>query len=220
MATSPALRLLEPCLTPLPAALPPGRLIELSGTRGACARTTTAVDILRHAQREGETAVWIQPEDGPLYPPDLHDSGIDIDALIVVHVPRGTSSRPSPVKSREARRATTGHRLCRAAELLLRSGAFGLVIIDMCEEPPPPGTEAWQGRLLGLARQHESRVVLLTDKPSHADSLGTLVGLRIEPRRERTRSGQFRVTHEVLKNKSGAPFDVADDHHRGPWGLG
>ena len=103
--------------------------------------------------------------------------------------------------------------------MLLRSGAFGLVVVDFCQDAPPPGHEAWQGRLLGLARQHESTVVLLTEKPTSADSLGTLIGLRIEPRRHREAPGRFRIEHEVVKNKSGAPLQVAPDHVRGPWGL-
>ena len=66
----------------------PGRLIEISGV-GASARYTTAVAQVRQAQLEGETTAWIQPAGGPLYPPDLADSGVDLDALITpVHLPR------------------------------------------------------------------------------------------------------------------------------------
>lgn len=67
---------------------------------------------------------------------------------------------------------------------------------------------------------------MLTEKPNHADSLGTLVSLRFEPRRYRESSpphwqsgSQFTLEHAVLKNKSGAPLEVAHDHVRGPWGL-
>jgi hypothetical protein len=108
----------------------------------------------------------------------------------------------------------------------LRSGAFGLVVVDFCERAPPAGTEAWQGRLLGLCRQYEARVLLLTEKPTTADSLGTLVTLRVEPHRYRETppqhwrgGGLFTVEHTVLKNKSGATLRVAQDRVRGPWGL-
>ena len=50
-----------------------------------------------------------------------------------------------------------------------------MIVVDFCERAPPHGAEAWQGRLLGLARQHASRVLLLTEKPTTADSLGALV---------------------------------------------
>jgi recombination protein RecA len=169
---------------------------------GSVARTTTAISILRRSQREGETAAWIQPEAGPLFPPDLHEAGIDLDALVVVHVP--TVAGPAAP--------------CKAAEILLRSGAFGLVVLDP-GSPLGPGT-GWQGRLLGLARQHHSRIVIITDSTTRNDSLGPLVSLRVEPRRVRHTHGRFAIEHHVLKNKSGAPIEAAVEHHRGPWGLG
>jgi recombination protein RecA len=160
----------------------------------------------------------VQPQGGTLYPPDLHQAGIDLDALVVVHVPPdGMNADSGPGKHTPAG-VVRPHRLCKAAELLLRSGAFGMLVLDLCDGTPH-GSDAWQGRLLGLARAHHARVVLLTNKPRHADSLGTLVGLRVEPQRFRTAAGQFTVEHQVLKNKSGAPFDVARDHYQGPCGL-
>jgi recombination protein RecA len=212
------LRLLPPELEPLSRCVQPGRLVELSGHRDALvpgARTTAAVSVLAEVQREGETAAWIQPEGGPLFPPDLDQSGIDLDALLVVHVPRpGGDENALPFA------------LCKAAELLLRSGAFGLLILDFCERAPPSGSEAWQGRLLGLCRQHDTRILLLTEKPTTADSLGPLVTLRLEPHRYREipprhwRGGPlFTLEHAVLKNKSGVPLSLAQGHTRGPWGL-
>ncbi len=199
---------------PLLEHLPPGKLVELSGSTDSPhppARMTTATSILRSVQAEGDTAAWIQSEGGPLFPPDLHLGGVDLDALVVVHVPtRG---------ERSGERASGPHLLCKAAELLLRSGAFGLVIVDLSEGAPPAGTEAWQGRLSALARQHHARVVLITDKPAQSDSLGTLVGLRIEPQRTRERPGRFVVRYEVIKNKSGRPFEPPSDLYQGPWGL-
>ncbi len=185
--------------------LVPGRIVECSGPpQGASARTSTAVGLLRHVQANGDTAAWIQRAKGPLFPPDLHEAGIDLDALVVVHI------ATSPVRDG----------LCKAAELLLRSGAFGLVVVDLeGDGAGSPAMSAWLGRVLGLARQHESCVVLLTEKPAQADSLGTLVGLRIEPHRRAERDGFF-VDHHVIKNKSGAPFEVAPDPYRHPDGVG
>jgi recombination protein RecA len=180
--------------------IPPGRLIELSGT-GAGARTTFAVTALREAQREGETAAWIQLEHGALFPPDLAESGVDLDTLIVVHVPR----------------AVGAHGLCRAAEILLHSGALGLVILDMCDGIPLDS--AWQGRLLGLARRHHSRLCVLTHKPDREASLGPLVGLRIEAMRTRVSRGRFSVEPRILKNKSGIPVPETSELRRGPWGF-
>ena len=197
---------LDPLRDGLAARLLPGRVVECSGPSGGpCARTSTAVGLLRHVQAAGDTAVWIQRRGGPLFPPDLSAAGIDLDALVVIHV------------------ATTPARagLCKAAELLLRSGAFGLVIVDLEDDAAGgPAISAWLGRILGLARQHDSRVLLITEKPTHADSLGTLVGLRIESTRRRGPRGEFVVDHQVIKNKSGGPFDVATDSYRYPDGVG
>jgi hypothetical protein len=194
--------------TTLAASIEPGRVVELSGQiDGACARLSTAVAIVRHVQAEGDTTAWIQPDGGPLYPPDVAEAGVDLEALVVVHVP------PSAMP----------HGLCKAAELLLRSSAFGLVVVDGTTATwPSQPTQAWLGRVLGLARQHGTRVLLLTEKPSHADSLGTLIGLRVESRRrpELGNDGPAWVLeHHVVKNKSGSPFDVVLDRHRGPDGA-
>jgi recombination protein RecA len=218
-----ALRLLpaDEARTPLSQCIESGRLVELSaeGEGVASARTTTAVSLLRHAQQQGETTAWIQPVGGCLFPPDLEHNGIDLEALVVVHVPPAPSSPHKRSGLRGHGPNVAPHRLCKAAEILLRSGAFGLVVVDFCEGAPPASTESWQGRLLGLARQHHSLVLLLTEKPAAADSLGSLVSLRIQPQRQRGDDGQFLVEHEILKNKSGAPLRTAVDLHRGPWGL-
>lgn len=204
---------------PLAELTAPGRFVELCGE----AQTTAAVSVLAAAQREGETAVWIQLARGDLFPPDLASAGVDVEALIVVHVPerasQGSCSYGGP----------SGQ--CRAAELLLRSGGFGLVILDFCRAEPR-GSTAWQGRLLGLARQHETRLVVLRERSDQlaASSLGPLTGLRIASTIERCeqaddppgfvpQTGWFVLRHEVLKNKSGGPVEPASTQLRGPWGF-
>ena len=195
---------------PLAELIPPGRIVELCGE----AQTSTAVMILAHVQREGETAAWIQPARGELYPPDLAAAGIDVEALVVIHVP-----------DTGAMSGAAGQ--CRAAELLLRSGGFGLIVLDFCRTEPT-GSAAWQGRLLALARQHEARVLLL--RRDARESLGPLIGMRVASRVERVsndddpsgfcpRTGEFEIRHEVLKNKSGGPLEPAAMRIRGPWGL-
>ena len=193
-----------------------GRLVEISG-QGDAARLTLSVDIVRHIQREGETAAWVQPAGGPLFPPDLQEGGVDLESLIVIHVPPGAGPYGVP----------------KAAELLLRSGAFGLVVLDLTEPGPRGPVEAgtgsqsaawqrrpaWQGRLLGLAREHRSRVLCLTDTPEHEHSLGPLVALRVQPGRVRVGTGLFSIKPRILKNKLGLPLEPRAEQRRGPWGL-
>lgn len=179
-----------------------GKIIEISGDV-ATARTSATVAWLHAAQAAGELVAWIQPVGGRLYPPDLAASGIDLNALLVVHVPEAAGAYGMP----------------KAAEILLRSGAYGLVILDWSGSTPPNNPAAWQGRLLGLARTHESGVVLLTQKSAQAESLGALVSVRIEPRRQALRAGWFALEAAILKNKSGVSLSSAVIRRRGPAGL-
>lgn len=210
MVALPALASVKPLLggvvraldLPVPSrtGLPRGHLIELARGPGAAA-TTAAAQIALAAQREGDPVAWIQPEGGALYPPDLAAVGVDLAGLLVIHVPadRGRAGLP------------------KAAELLLRSGAFGAVIIDMHGCRPPRGG-AWLGRLGSLAREHDCRCVFLATRAS--GSLGPLISLRLRAARRRTRPGRFVIDTEVLKDKSGArPSLIGPPLHRGPAGL-
>jgi recombination protein RecA len=186
-------------------------LVELSG-QGESAPFTTAVAIVVQAQHEGETVAWVQFKGGSLFPPDLDESGVDLDSLGVVHV-----ALQSGV-----------YAIIKAAELLLRSGGFGLVVLDFCGRTTQRvggfcravwGQVAWQGRLLALAHEHHSRVVCLTDTPSNSASLGPLIGLRIESQRVREARGRFAIEHRVLKDKLGLGFQATAEQRRAPWGL-
>lgn len=179
--------------------LPAGRLVELSGACGS-ARTTLAFAAIRVAQLEGERVAWIQFAGGSFYPPDAAECGVDLDALAVVHVSFSTGVA-GPF---------------RAAEILLRSGAFGLVVVDR-RGTAGGASDAMQGRLLSLAREHDVRVLLLTDRASDGSSLGPLVSLRVEPHRARLGGGRFAIEPVVLKNKQGGPLELATERRRGPW---
>lgn len=181
--------------------LPRGRLIELTGGPGAAA-TSVAVQILLASQREGDPVAWIQPHGGTLYPPDVAAAGMDLASMLVVHVPRDAGPRGLP----------------KAAELALRTGAFGAVALDFTRARAPRG-EAWLGRLAALSREHDCRCVLLGPEDAGA-SLGPLVSLRMRPRRLRVRPGHHRVELEVLKNKAGwRPKLDAPARWRGPEGM-
>ncbi len=179
----------------------PGRLIEISG-RGVNARLSTAANLLRQAQIEGETSAWIQPEEGDLYPPDLAAAGIDLESLIVLHLPTDQGARD----------------LLRASEWLLRSGAYGLIVVDLSGVRAPRG-QAWCARLVALAREHGTRLLLITDTPASQSSLGPLIGLRIAAQRSPALAGQCTLNVHVLKNKSGGPLRVVPETWRTPSGL-
>ncbi len=192
----------RPAHLPLSALLPRARLVEVSGQH-ACARTTTAVSCVIHAQAHQELVAWVQPKDGALFPPDLASAGVDLDALVAVHIPRHAGP----------------FALVRTAEWLARSGAFGLTVIDLTDAMPPGSSANWQGRLQGLLRQYDGKILLLTSS-THADpSSGPLVGLRVEPKRGPLNDDRFEVHAHVLKDKVGLPASFASVKPMAPSGL-
>jgi recombination protein RecA len=172
-----------------------GRLVELSA-RGATATLTTAIELVGEAQRAAEPVGWITPRNASFYPPDVADSGVDLAALVVVRVGCTTSA-------------------ARAAERLLRSGAFGLIVLDFGAAGEAVLPTAHQGRLVSLAQAHDAAIVCITDKPADAASLGSLVSLRAEALRARDHA----VTLRVLKDKRRGPGYARTIPRRGPAGL-
>jgi recombination protein RecA len=176
------------------------RIVEISG-RGASARLTAAFGLVLAAQRDGEAPAWITFRDSAFFPPDVAAGGIDLSALAVVRVP-------------DAR--TAG----RAADQLVRSGAFGLVVIDLASSRK--NDERLDApiltRLLGLAQKHDAAVVVLTEKPPQAPSLSSLVSLRAEARRTQ-RGDRIDVRVHVLKDKRRPPGGEHSETCRGPAGL-
>jgi recombination protein RecA len=159
-----------------------GRLTELSG-QGAVASVTAATALVLEAQLRGEPVAWIGRAGVSFFPPDLDDSGIDLDALVVVHVADAIAA-------------------ARAADTLLRSGSFGLLVLDLGGDAVL--SMATQGRLVGLAQRHDAALVAITEKPRAAPSLGSIVSLRAEAIRERTGDG-FRVALRAIKDKRRGP---------------
>ena len=190
-----------------------GRLVELSA-RGASATLTTAMDIVVDAQTQHEPVAWLTLGTGTFYPPDVAEHGVDLAALVVVRVVDTTTA-------------------ARAAERLLRSGGFGLVVIDLgggsfAQHGTQQGIEvpvAHQGRLVTLAQAHDAAVVCITEKPGEAPSLGSLVSLRAEAVRlhapEDKTGGErgYHVTLRALKDKRRGPGWTRTTKLRGPPGV-
>lgn len=177
-----------------------GRLVELSG-RGASAVVTAAFQLVCEAQRAEEPVAWVTLASGAFYPPDAADSGVDLAALVVVRV-------------------TDVRAALRASERLLRSGGFGLVIVDLDDpdlldryrygngaagaagaEPFLTLDAAKQGRLVSHAHAHEAAIACLTDKSETAPSLGSLVSLHASA----LRMHGPKLTVRALKDKQRGP---------------
>jgi recombination protein RecA len=173
-----------------------GRLVEISASK-ASAGLSIAFALVREAQARGEPVGWVGLADSFFYPPDAARGGADLNALVVVRL----------VKTEN---------IARAGEKLLRSGAFGLVVLDLGETDIPMPL---QTRLTGLAHRHHTALVCLTEKDSAAFSLGTLVSLRAHAERKRAGDHRFACMLRVLKDKRRGPTWNHEDLYTGPAGL-
>jgi recombination protein RecA len=176
-----------------------GRLVELSA-RGATATLTAAFELVLEAQQAAEPVGWMTLGQATFYPPDVAESGVDLSALVVVRVLDVTAA-------------------AYAAERLLRSGAFGLVVLDFGGIATVELPIAHQGRLVTLAQTHDAAVVCITEKPGDAASLGSLISLRAEALRAHDRDHDYDITLRALKDKRRGPGWSHTRKLRGPAGF-
>jgi recombination protein RecA len=197
MVLSPAQKL-RPAVSPTPWALDEvaGRLVEISGSTASAALTLT-FGLVREAQQHGEPVGWVTSVDSFFYPPDVARGGTDLSALVVVRLAKVES-------------------IPRAGEKLLRSGGFGIVVLDLgAGDIPMP----LQTRLAGLAHRHHSALICLTEKSGVAFSLGSLVSLRAHAEKRRTADNRFACALRVLKDKRRGPTWHYEELYTGPAGL-
>lgn len=170
-----------------------GRLVELCAG-GASAAFTQALALVREVQQATEPTAWVTAQRHAFFPPDAAACGVDLQALVVV--------RTSP------------QAIGRAADKLLRSGGFGLVVLDLDDTALPQPLLA---RLASLARKHRSILLCLTT-PAEGSRLGSLVSLRA--RSERHRQGdRFCCELKVVKDRRYGPGWSSAALCRGPAGL-
>jgi recombination protein RecA len=173
-----------------------GRFIEISTSANA-ASLTLAFGLVREAQKQGEPVGWVTSTGSFFYPPDAAHGGIDLAALVVIRV---LHAGVIPT----------------AGEKLLRSGGFGLIVLDLeTADIPVP----LQSRLTGLAQHHHAALVCLTEKESKTFSLGSLVSLRAHAERQRSSESRFACRLRVLKDKRRGPIWSHEELCCGPAGL-
>jgi len=178
-----------------------GRLAEMTEAGGGAA-LTLAFSLVLDAQRQGETVAWVTDSLSVFFPPDAAESGVDLDALAVVRVP-GVRA------------------ILSAADRLTRSGAFGLVVLDLGEDPRVP--LAVTSRLAGLAKRHGAAILCLVrrgrGRGPGSSSLGSMVSLRAEAGRRRVKDGRFLCELRVSKDRRHVPGWTHEETRRGPEGF-
>jgi recombination protein RecA len=173
-----------------------GRFVEISSW-AAPAALTIVFGLVREAQAQKEPVGWITSAENFFYPPDAAQVGIDLAALAVIRLSRSDG-------------------IPRAGEKLLRSGGFGVVVLDLGGGDIPMPL---QSRLTGLAHHHHSALICLTAKRSAALSIGSLVSLRGHAARRYTKENGFACTLNVLKDKRRGPTWTHEVFCSGPAGL-
>jgi len=197
MASSSTLKF-RPAAVPAPWSLAElaGRMVEISGST-ASAALSVAFALVREAQQRGEPVGWVTLAESFFYPPDAARGGADLAALVVVRLAHLES-------------------IPRAGEKLLRSGGFGVVVLDLgAGDIPMP----LQTRLTGLAHRHHAALLCLTEKNRAAFSLGSLVSLRVHAEKKPAADSRFTCTLHVLKDKRRGPTWNYEEIYNGPAGL-
>lgn len=174
-----------------------GRLTELSSS-GDHAAISLAVRLVASCHAGGEPAAWVWGQKSLFYPPDAARWGVDWGALALVQARDSGSAG-------------------RAADKLLRSGAFGLVVVDLFDRPALP--PALLGRLLHLAERHESGVVFLTTSLASSQSISALISLRILASWTEVRPERLSAEFRVIKDKRRGPGESIKESYYGPLGL-
>lgn len=180
-----------------------GQLIELSEEVPFGALTFTS-ELIAAAQLLGEPVGWISSRPSIFYPPDLAENGIDVSAVTVVSV----------ADEREA---------VWVCDLLIRSGAFGFVIVDL--EQGKRLSDAAMARLVHLCRRQRTTLLFLTIKRGGLASLSSLVTLRGVVRRRgplpegSARRPSFVCEITTVKDKRRTPGRKVTRIYDGPVGV-
>ncbi|GEM_PF-933032 len=174
-----------------------GRLVEISSPANTCALSICGSLILE-AQWRNEPAAWIAVRPSLFFPPDFAARGIDLKALPIVRV-------------------TEAAKAARIADTMLRSGGFGVLVMDLGDAGQLP--LPMQTRLAGLAKKHHTALICITETRCSVPTLGPLVSLRGEAAKVRAGFDRFRCELRALKDKRQSETWKHTEVCRGPGGL-
>jgi hypothetical protein len=173
-----------PALDALTGGLPRGCLTEICGPASS-GRTSVILATLAAATCRGEFCALIDANDS-LDPYSAYDAGIDLSRMLWVRcgddIPQDSARRHTDTignKKRENSRYSE-HRLeqvLRATDLLLESGGFGLIILDLADISPQsarriPLTTWFRFR---RAVEHKSTILLAIEQQPIAGSCSSLL---------------------------------------------
>ena len=174
---------------------PKGAISTLEGAASS-GRTALSASLLATASADGGAAALVDWRDDPagsVFAPSLAAAGVALERLLIVRVGAALD-------------------VMRAADILLRSGAFGAVVIPAVSASSRIGAATWT-RLANLA--HRADAVLLVVGSEISTELSYFASLRVECALERTlwdgapglfrRFAGYELCAQVRKHKRAAP---------------
>jgi len=164
--------------------LPRGCLTEICGPASS-GRTTVLLSALAAATRRGECCAVVDAGD-TLDPQSVVDAGVELDRLLWVRCGENSSQKllragSNPEKKNFVKSESSSEQpleqLLRAADLLLESGGFGMIALDLGDLPPQtarriPLTTWFRFR---RAVEHTPTVLLAVERQSIAGSCSSLL---------------------------------------------
>lgn len=115
--------------------IPVGAITELTGPASS-GRTSIALSALAQRTHEGSVCAWIDARDS-LDPESAAASGVSLNHLLWVRCTDKAAARPDRIQSKNSRDSQTWTRLdqaLRATDLLLQSGGFSAIVLDLADE--------------------------------------------------------------------------------------
>ena len=168
--------------------LPRGCLTEISGVASS-GRTSVFLAALAAATRRGEYCTLIDASDS-LDPRSAADAGVDLDRLLWVRCNEDSPQRHRGTEKENQRKGERAEdisqntrpferrleQVLRATDLLLESGGFGLIVLDLADIPPQsarriPLTTWFRFR---RAIEHKPTILLVIEQQSIAGSCSSL----------------------------------------------
>lgn len=155
--------------------------MEVSGS----GQLTVVSTLLGEAQQAGELCGWVTTTQHTVFPPDLERNGIDLSLLYFFWIDNPTGAT-------------------KTLEYLLRSEAFGLLVLDMAKNHSLP--DGISGRLMRLASKVGCGVVALSALQKKPRSIfGSLTSLRVDTTLRGRPGGEFEVIMTAERDRSAAP---------------
>jgi recA bacterial DNA recombination protein len=194
--------------------LPRGCLTEIFGPPSS-GRTTLLLASLVAATRRGEFCALVDGSDA-FDPQSAAAAGVDFDRLLWI---RCGGNSPQRLRVTDKKKTSFEHRLeqlLRATDLLLESGGFGMIVLDLCDLPPEISRRIPMATWFRFRRTVESTptVLLAFERQSSAGSCSTLqmklraMGNQSQRREKAEASGIPLPTHAQLLTELGVTAEI------------